>query len=166
MFTTMRLALAFISLLGACITQSTTLPTLSGANPDLSSEPTALPDTSQCVVPGTYRMHATAARNEPATCGHAHVESVDEGDTITVTVVDGRVGIGIGGTAGICAGGVLHGCELTTKCDVQGTRGAATLQLELAFQPNGFGGTFDALSHPPSGECRLVETVAATRVGT
>ncbi len=143
-------------LLVACVPDQ---PTLHGDNGDLTASVTP----SRCAVDGTYRMQAYEARNDPPACSNAHRETGDEGATITVRMVDGRPSIGIGGYPGTCDGGTLNGCELTTKCVIQGGGGSATLQLDFQFQPDGFVGSFDATRRTSDGECRLVELVKAVR---
>jgi hypothetical protein len=159
----MRRSHAAIVFLTSCLPVSGYQPpTLVGANPAQAGA-SSPPDRGQCVVDGTYRMQALQASNNPWGCSHGHVETGTEGDTITVTVVDGTASVGISSMSGTCEGGKLNGCVLTSKCDFFASNGGGSLQLQWTFQQSGFTGTFDAQLRNHSISCRLLETVKAWR---
>jgi hypothetical protein len=144
----------------ACIPATHEMPLLRGANAAPPGPAGAGPDPAQCTVAGTYQTRAVDAHAEPSGCSQAHVEGESEGEVVTVTTRGDHATVAFNVTRGACEGGELHGCTLTTKCDVVGPGGAATMQLSWTFDRTGFTGSEDLTRQLTSGDrCRLAERV-------
>jgi hypothetical protein len=140
------------------------MPVLSGANGRMEGAPVEPPDPSQCTVAGTFQTRAVDARVAPEGCSTAKVEAEGEGDVVTITVQGDRATVAFNVARGACDGGQLRGCTLTSKCDLEGPGGAATMQLEWKFDQTGFAGSEDLMRFlRQGGECRLMQHVKGTR---
>ena len=136
------------------------MPVIRGANGVATAPTGSGPDPAQCTIAGTYRTRATEAHVDPPGCSSAHVEAEGEGELVTITTRGDRATVAFDVTQGSCEGGELRGCTLTTKCDVVGPGGTATMQLSWTFDRHGFSGSEDVRRMLQSGDsCRLGEHV-------
>ena len=159
------MAVAFVVGVFSCVpAMAHEMPVLSGANSTAISPLGEAPDPSQCNVAGTYQTRAVDARADPQGCSSAKVEGEGEGDVVTITVQGDRATVAFNVARGACEGGQLRGCALTSKCDLEGPGGSATMQLEWQFDKTGFTGSEDLLRLLRSGgQCRLTQHVKGAR---
>ena len=136
---------------------------LSSANA-ASAENAVSPDALRCPVAGTYISRTVEVSDDPPGCSFAEVQSADQGDTVTVTVGRAGVAVAIRDVSGVCDGGTLHGCTLTSSCNLQAPGLNGTLQIEWTFDASGFSGIQDLRAFPESGPaCRLRTRERGTR---